>query len=220
MAKGLSSIIGKQRGFAGVDQALQSKCEHCQYELPSHWLSQHVCPHCLSPQEVPIKDYFQAFGLEPKFHLHLEELRARFYEISRFLHPDRLRSFPEKMQSYALSKMSLVNQAYDVLREPHRRREYLLQRAQIKSQEAKLPLALAEAWFELQENHQPEKIQAFEQELELERTRLQEKLQKLESEFDLCQREEILSDMSYWVHQSHYLDSLKKDLNRVKKHAY
>src|SRR5262245_30849367 len=71
-------------------------------------------------------DYFEVFGLPRKLQVDEEELRRRFYELSRRHHPDFHQLAGEREQASALARSALVNRAYRALRDPIARVEYLL----------------------------------------------------------------------------------------------
>ncbi len=74
-------------------------------------------------------DYFEWFGLAPRLELDAAELEARFYRLSRQLHPDRyLRATPAE-RARALAASAELNDAYRTLRDPVARAEYVLARA-------------------------------------------------------------------------------------------
>jgi len=104
---------------------------------------------------------FDVFGVPARFALDEGDLRARFYELSRRLHPDRFagaRSGAEKAAALELS--ALLNASYLALKTPEDRLETLLgiagalDRARSEAQtqaKAQIPAELAEEYFELQE---------------------------------------------------------------------
>ena len=73
-----------------------------------------------------MNDYFAVFGLPRKLQLDPEELRRRFYELSRVHHPDFHQGASEEDQAKALSASALLNRAYRALRDPVSRVEYLI----------------------------------------------------------------------------------------------
>jgi molecular chaperone HscB len=73
-----------------------------------------------------MSDYFEVFGLPRKLQVDGEELRRRFYELSRRHHPDFHQLAGEQEQAAALAASALVNRAYRALRDPLARVEYLV----------------------------------------------------------------------------------------------
>ncbi|MEZ4358718.1 MAG: Fe-S protein assembly co-chaperone HscB [Kofleriaceae bacterium] len=75
---------------------------------------------------APLSDPFALFELEPAFALDGAELERRFFAMSRDLHPDRFATAPAAQRVAALSRSRALNDAYQVLRKPVPRAEYLL----------------------------------------------------------------------------------------------
>ncbi|MFS2222049.1 co-chaperone HscB [Pantoea sp. B65] len=71
-------------------------------------------------------DYFTLFGLPPAFAVDTSLLTARFQELQRQFHPDRFAMRPESERLHALQQAATINQAYQALRKPLSRAEYLL----------------------------------------------------------------------------------------------
>ncbi len=74
-------------------------------------------------------DPFALFELPPVYQLDLADLERRFHASSRELHPDRFATAPAAQRVAALSKSRALNDAYQILRKPVARAEYLLRRA-------------------------------------------------------------------------------------------
>lgn len=72
-------------------------------------------------------NYFELFGLSRSYSLDLNELSRKFLAISRNIHPDKFATQAEQMQTFALRVSAAVNKAYEVLRDPFQRAEYLLE---------------------------------------------------------------------------------------------
>ncbi|MGE3543462.1 MAG: Fe-S protein assembly co-chaperone HscB [Kofleriaceae bacterium] len=71
-------------------------------------------------------DLFGLLGLAPRYDLDLSELERAFFERSKELHPDRFASAPAAERVAALSKSRALNDAYQTLKKPVSRAEYLL----------------------------------------------------------------------------------------------
>lgn len=93
-----------------------------------------ICADCHSLlAHVQGADYFELFGLTRRYDIDEAELNRKYLAISRNIHPDRFGGAGPEMQSFALRASAAINQAYDVLRDPHRRAEYLLESSGGKS---------------------------------------------------------------------------------------
>ena len=92
--------------------------------------------------------YYEAFGLEPKLALDLDDLQKRFYERSRQWHPDKFTRGGAADQQRALNMTAVLNDAFRTLRNPVSRAEYFLKQNSIElAKEA--PPELLEEVFEL-----------------------------------------------------------------------
>lgn len=73
------------------------------------------------------KNYFDLFGLPVAFLLDSGALAERYREVQKVVHPDRYANAPESQQRQALQQATQVNEAYETLRDPLKRAQYLLQ---------------------------------------------------------------------------------------------
>ena len=74
-------------------------------------------------------DPFALLGLAPAFDVDLEELERRFFERSKQLHPDRAAGATAAERVAVLSRSRALNDAYQLIKKPMSRAEYLLARA-------------------------------------------------------------------------------------------
>jgi molecular chaperone HscB len=74
-------------------------------------------------------DPFALLGLAPAFEVDLAALERAFFERSKELHPDRFAAAPAAQRVAALSRSRALNDAYQLVRKPIPRAEYLLERA-------------------------------------------------------------------------------------------
>jgi molecular chaperone HscB len=72
------------------------------------------------------RDHFARLGLAPGFDLDAAELQRRYIALQRELHPDRFATKPAAERAMALARASDLNQAYETLKTPLSRAEYLL----------------------------------------------------------------------------------------------
>jgi len=93
-------------------------------------------------------DYFQFFGLEPRFNLDPADLENRFHRLSRQLHPDRFAQAAPAEREQSLAASANLNDAYRTLRDPIARAEYFL-KLQGFEQTKEVPAELLEEVFEL-----------------------------------------------------------------------
>lgn len=71
-------------------------------------------------------DYFTLFGLPAQYPIDLQALTIRFQDLQRQYHPDKFASGSQVEQLAAVSQSATINQAWQTLRHPLMRAEYLL----------------------------------------------------------------------------------------------
>jgi len=106
--------------------AVPTKCVDCQ-ALQQVPFACEDCHQLLA--QVQGADYFELFGVPRTYDLDVEELEEKYLTISRNIHPDKFVMAGEEMQAFALRGTAAVNNAYDVLRDPIHRAEYMLESA-------------------------------------------------------------------------------------------
>ena len=72
------------------------------------------------------QDHFQRLGLPRRFDLTAEEIERQYLLHSREVHPDLHQQAGSLEQRGSVELSSALNEAYQILREPFRRAEYLL----------------------------------------------------------------------------------------------
>ena len=73
------------------------------------------------------KNYFELFGLPVGFRLDKAALSERYRELQRVVHPDRFASGSDQERRISLQQATLVNEAFESLKDPLKRAQYLLQ---------------------------------------------------------------------------------------------
>lgn len=71
-------------------------------------------------------NYFELFGLPSQFQLDGSLLSSQFRELQKRFHPDNFASASERDRLMAVQKASEINDAYQVLKSPLSRAEYIL----------------------------------------------------------------------------------------------
>lgn len=169
--------------------------------------------------------YFAALEIPEQLSIDRKDLEARFYRLSRALHPDRFaRATPEEQQR-ALDASALLNDAYRVLRDPVSRAEYLLSRKGILPADSKhVPPELLEEVFEL--NMALEEVKMGDEEalpqLRQSHKNFQQMLAEtdhgLESDFaawDGTQRPELLERLRARLNHRKYISNLLRETEKA-----
>ncbi|GAL11222.1 chaperone protein HscB [Vibrio astriarenae] len=71
-------------------------------------------------------NYFELFGLPNQFDLDGSLLSSQFRELQKRFHPDNFASASERDRLMAVQKASEINDAYQTLKQPISRAEYIL----------------------------------------------------------------------------------------------
>jgi len=73
------------------------------------------------------KNHFELFGLPVQFELDLGSIAERYRELQRATHPDQFASGTEQEQRLAVQQAAQINDAYQTIKSPLKRAQYLLQ---------------------------------------------------------------------------------------------
>ena len=114
----------------------------------------HFCGHCVKLQPLCYKqDYFQFMGFERRMQLDPKKLEETFYTLNRQFHPDFYQSKSECEKAFSLERAAVLNNAFQVLKDPIQRVEYLLDlECPIPEKErTKTPTTLLQEIFDIQE---------------------------------------------------------------------
>ena len=103
-----------------LDQA--PRCAACRAVLESPL----VCSSCRQLFSASDCSAFEAFGLPAAFDVDESTLRTRFLQLARSTHPDRFATQPAEERAAAERVNARLNEAYELLRKPASRAEYLL----------------------------------------------------------------------------------------------
>lgn len=90
------------------------------------------CNHCQVIQPPKNTDYFTLFSLPAQYAQDVSAIERAYFSLQRQLHPDRFASKPERMRKYSLEHSMRANEAYEILKNPMKRAQYLLHLAGIE----------------------------------------------------------------------------------------
>lgn len=71
-------------------------------------------------------NYYELFGQDAKFSLDLSELSTTYQALQKTVHPDRFSHYSKQEQLLAVQKSAEINDAFQTLKHPITRGEYLL----------------------------------------------------------------------------------------------
>lgn len=72
-------------------------------------------------------NYFEVFAMKPDFEVDLQTLDDAYLQLVKRLHPDRFAAQEPSVQRMAVQAAAQVNSAYQTLKQPLSRAQYLLQ---------------------------------------------------------------------------------------------
>jgi len=73
-----------------------------------------------------VLNYFQLFGLSSDFEVDTHKLSELYQALQKSVHPDRFAHASSQEQAMAVQKSAMINDAYQVLKNPLQRAEYML----------------------------------------------------------------------------------------------
>lgn len=165
--------------------------------------------------------YFAVFSYPVTLKIDLADLQKRFHELSKKVHPDKFTLKTPKEQSLATRWSAILNRAYQTLKDRQLRSKYILTLYnKDPTQNAKIPIELAESYFELQDlltdGTSFEPLIKFKEHL----LKLKESAHKdwllLENEWGggSSNLPASLAKLSDLLNFEHYLDSMLKDVKK------
>eukprot|EP01023_Acetabularia_acetabulum_P066778 TRINITY_DN9066_c0_g2_i1.p1 TRINITY_DN9066_c0_g2~~TRINITY_DN9066_c0_g2_i1.p1 ORF type:complete len:245 (-),score=12.44 TRINITY_DN9066_c0_g2_i1:61-795(-) len=100
-------------------------CWHCGKNLGE--LKSFFCGSCKGVQPARLKSsYYEVMGIHQiGFNIDLQQLDKRYKALQLLLHPDKFEIKSSKEREYSLQQASLVNNAYNTLKNPLARAKYL-----------------------------------------------------------------------------------------------
>jgi molecular chaperone HscB len=99
------------------------RCRRCQSEMT--WPVVCEACHTLYPPREQV-DYFELLGVPRRYDLDLEKLRRNFLALNRRIHPDFFSTEEDDVQNASMRIAAQINTAYETLRDPVQRAEYIL----------------------------------------------------------------------------------------------
>lgn len=105
------------------ETTVPARCLHCEAQQTSPI----VCEGCQSLYPLPHSaDYFDLLSVPRRYAIDQATLAAAFRAIARSVHPDRFGGEREEVRRLATRLSAEVNQAFNVLKDPVKRADYML----------------------------------------------------------------------------------------------
>lgn len=199
-----------------------------------------ICPRCNAAMASPVAcsscgtlfpvpagtDHFTLLGLLKGYPLDEAKLERAYLKTSRLVHPDYFGGRPKEEQEQALRHTALLNDAYQTLRDPVRRAEYLLRLLGGKTATADRttpPCFLSEMLELREETDDPALPEPRKQDLLRDVTgRITAILLELPPLFERAlavpaQRASVLSALRSALNSYYYLETLRENLSGEKR---
>ena len=176
----------------------------------------------LTKVDSPLKlssNFFEIFSIAVGWQISIRDLDTRYRQLQLEFHPDRYASAGQTEQRLAVQTASLINQAYDTLKSPLKRAQYLLelnnidadQDSHITSDSAFLmrQMALREALSDIREAAEP--LQSLEQL----RADVEQSYDKEQKQFHSQYRANALDDAFNTVAKMHFSAKLLDEIEQL-----
>jgi molecular chaperone HscB len=155
------------------------------------------------------QNFFTLLKLPEAFVIDLEKLDQSYQAIQKEIHPDRFASFDDETKLESIKKTAQVNDAYQTLKSPIRRAEYLLQLHGVNIHDEKYTavpqdfLMQQMEWREELETHKQNKLA----------------LEKLAADIQKNKNEMMHQLPAFFDHKDHLNDAIKitRELNFIEK---
>lgn len=115
-----------QRHAAANPEAVRvahGACWSCHGPVP---IEEVFCPTCQAIQSPGTCTHFQRLGITPGFAVDERALQRRYFDWQRQLHPDRFATRTSRERALSQQQATAINEAYETLKDPLSRAEYLL----------------------------------------------------------------------------------------------
>lgn len=99
------------------------KCWNCGADLEA---TNFFCTKCNKIQPPSQQNHFQRLGVSEGFDIGIKNLEVAYFAMQTKLHPDRFAQKSEKERMMAMQQSTSINEAYEVLKSPLSRAEYML----------------------------------------------------------------------------------------------
>ena len=162
-------------------------------------------------------NYFELFGLPTQFQLDGSLLSTRFRELQRRFHPDNYATASERDRLMAVQKAAQINDAYQLLKTPISRAEYILSLNGIEMHGEKK--TLQDPMFLMEQMELREELEEIQDEEAL--FDFEDKVSKMYKQQLTCVEQEL--DQAQWepaadrVRKLKFIEKLKSEIEQAEE---
>ncbi len=169
------------------------------------------------------KNFFQLFRLPVQFALDAATLSNRYRELQREIHPDRFAGKGDREQRLAVQYATHVNEAFETLKSPLQRAEYLLSLAGLSDDGQQTTsdmgflmqqMALRDELSEVREQADPEAA------LDALSAHVERASSQLQNEFADCFSGGDLEAAQALVHKLHFITKLAHEVEQLEAELF
>ncbi|RZL17497.1 MAG: Fe-S protein assembly co-chaperone HscB [Pedobacter sp.] len=172
-------------------------------------------------------NYFEFYDLPISFNPDQNVVKQQFYALSKKYHPDFYINETAEKQDEVLELSTLNNKAFQVLKDPQKRLQYILElKEEVKEGENyALPqdflmdmMDVNETLMDLEFEPNPEKLASVKQEIETFEQSLNAELNQHTTRFDaatIAEQEDVLKAIKDIYYRNKYLWRIKQSLARM-----
>jgi molecular chaperone HscB len=171
-------------------------------------------------------NYFEFYDIPESFNVDDNVVKRKFYELSKTYHPDFYINHSEEKQQEILELSTLNNKAYQILSNPRKRLEYILQQHghAIEGEKYQLPqeflmemMDVNEALMELEFDHDEKVLGTTTAQIDEIENGINADLSTLVAKFDEAtgeERENLLLKIKDLYYRQKYLLRIRDSLNK------
>ena len=171
-------------------------------------------------------NYFEFYDIPESFNVDESLVKRKFYELSKTYHPDFYINHPDEKQQEILELSTLNNKAYQVLSNPSKRLEYILQLHNhgLEGEKYQLPqeflmemMEVNEALMELEFEPDPQVLEVTTKQIAEVEDGLKAELQSLTTGFEAqneAGKETLLLKIKDIYYRQKYLLRIRESLNK------
>lgn len=132
----------------------------------------------------------------------VNKLEQSFKQLQRLLHPDKFSKSSDKEQEYSTSHSSLINHAYQTLKNPQQRAKYMLEHLfHVDIDEMEVPqellLEMMELMEQIHENHSPDELLEYKGQIQDRMQQIYRHLAKSFDERDVNRAKQQIAELNY-----------------------